>query len=149
MPKGSSKSEIRKKFHKQITALQETAAAVAESVSGEQRKWFKPDGWDGEHTSAEGMSEPFDRTELTEDLRNAIKIEGGSCGTVSDLMSAQLQGDFLAAMETAFRAENCGPIRATILAAGRRKAQGMDSGTLKRGIQGYLENLLRLGKSNA
>ncbi len=144
-----SVAEIRERFSAQIEALRAAAEKAADSVlGGGTYAWFDPDGWNGVTADLAGMSEPFDREEHNEDMRSAIK-DGDNPGTIGDLQATVLQGEYLAAMEQAFRMRHCGPVRAAYLAAARRRGHGKDGGPLVRGVKGYIENLLRVSKEDS
>ena len=143
-----SVAEIRERFRKQLDGLVATAKNHDQAAQGqEQRKWTQIDknGWSGKLTDLEGLSKAFDREENALDYQDAIK-DPEAPGTVGDLSVAQLQGDYLACQERAFRARHMSTVRATLHAAGRRRGHGHARGVLTRSTLYYLEELLRASK---
>jgi hypothetical protein len=144
--KVKSVAEVRDNFSGFVDSLKTAAETAASSVlDGGQYEWPKPNDWNGDVTDLEGMSEPFDREEHSEDVRSAIK-DATSPGTLGDLQVSTLQGDYLAIAEQMLRMRNCSPIRAAVHAAARRKGHASDSGPIVRGMKGYIENILRVAK---
>lgn len=148
MPTG--KAVVRSRFTAQIAALKKTAEnwGKADKLT-EQRKWTQLDrnDWDGNLFDIEGMSKPFDRTEIAQDAKDSVKA-GDDPGNVGDLILTSLQGDFLAAMERAYRARNATSVRLRAQTAGRRAGHGHEAGALVAGIQAYVEIIEQLSKDD-
>ena len=143
-----SVAEIRNRFRQQIEdeATTATGDALSEQL-WQQRKWpvMSLGMWTGSLTHIEGMGGAFDREEIAQDFKDAIK-DASAPGTVGDLMVSQLQGDYLACCERAFRARHSTVVRDRMHAASRRRGHGHAKGVLKGGILFYLEELLRASK---
>lgn len=148
MPSG--KASIRDRFTKQLEALKTTAEnwSKADKIE-EQRKWLQLDRneWDGNLFDLEGMSKPFDRKEIAQDAKDAVK-DAGDPGNVGDLILTTTQGDLLAAMERAFRARHMTSVRIRAHAAARRKGHGHEAGPIMGGIKGHVEQIEKLSKDN-
>ena len=144
-----SVSAIRERFSKQgIDSLQESAsqqvAAILEHEAPRQPVVDK-NGWDGDLYNLEDISKAFSREELEADFLKAIDLEAP--GVSGDLISISVQGDWLATQERAFRSRHQTPIRAWLHALARRKGQAHDAGVIRRGLLGYVENLLQASKN--
>ena len=143
------KASIRDRFTKTVDKLRETAEnhGKADKLE-EQRKWTQLDlnGWDGDLTDIEGMSKPFDRQEIAQDAKDAVK-DSENPGNVGDLTLTSLQGDWLATLERAYRNRHAGSVRLRSHAAARKVAQGHEAGVFAAGVKGYLEVIEQLSKN--
>lgn len=150
MPDGApnSKAEIRDRFRLQIDKLAATGLNIAAAARlEEQLKWMQLDlgDWDGDLDNQEDIGKAFSRDENAQDYKDAIK-DSESPGTVGDLMASQLQGEFLACQERAFRARHRGSVRSQFHAAARRDGHGNEKGVLKRSVANYVESILKAAK---
>lgn len=141
-------------FTKQIEALVNYAIAMEGSIRGQNpSSFFTPDrgdsssgsGWSGDLTDLQGMSAAFNREELYQMFRDAVKDENS--GSVGDLIAIVTQGDFIASLERAYRARHQLSIRARAHAAARHRGHSHTSGVLQGGLVGYLKNILKQGQS--
>lgn len=146
-----SKSELRSRFLALLSGLAATSASQGMSLrgSGQRKNQVLPEtgDWDGSLDDLAGIAAAFDRSEHAADMKAAI-ADASSPGTAGDLVLISLQNDYLACFERSFRSRNLSPVRRLVHAAARRQAQGDPRGVYQRGVQGYLESLLRLAKDN-
>lgn len=149
MGHGTSVAEVRQHFAQQaIENLQQSAAAEAAALAGQgvpQQHRITPSGWSGDLFDLAGLTNVFSRAEIEEDFLAAIR-DAAQPGTVGDLMACQLQGDYLAMQERAFRARHQTPQRLYLHAVARRRAHGHPGGVVVRGVLGQVENILRKSK---
>ena len=145
----AEQSEI---FTKQIQALVTYATAMEGSIRGQNpSQFFVPgqgssgSGWSGDLFDLEGMSAAFDREEIHQMFRAAVKDE--TSGSVGDLMAIVMQGDFIASLERAYRARHQSSVRARAHAAARHRGHSHAQGVLQGGLVGYLKNILKQGRS--
>jgi len=162
MAKAQSKAEIRNRFIKQAvdssTATGKNLEAAAKQTEGRKQHSIdkneppKDDeegktAWDGDTLDLENLGKPFDRTEINEDFLEAIK-DAENPGVTGDLQVCQLQGDYLACMERAFRSRHATRCRHTMHAAARRYGHGHNAGVIRKGVLGYLEGILKVSKDS-
>lgn len=115
-----------------------------------QPYWYQPEknGWSlglfdlGSQDPPQQMHLPFKRDELENDF-NAVVKDGESAGRVGDLMLIQLQGDWLAAAERAFRERHKTWCRQIIQNNARRFGHQHDKGTLELGMKEYLQYIAK------
>jgi hypothetical protein len=144
----SSKAQIRDRFRLQLTALANSAEAAASAALLEgQRRWTTPDlgDWSGDLRDLEGLSKAFDRSEIAQDAKDAVR-DAREPGVVGDLMVSQLQGDYLACQERAYRCRHLSPLRARLHAAARLRGHGHEAGLFRQTVLSYLTGLLRASK---
>lgn len=145
-----SKAEIRKTFRNQLESLAVTGQNIDQaSQLRDQRRWteINKGDWDGDLSKISDLGKPFSREENANDTRDAIR-DVNSPGAIGDLMVSQLQGDYLALMERAFRARHQSEVRSQFHAAARRFGHGAPTGVLARGVLGYLEGILKATKNS-
>lgn len=145
LPKGNKKTDIRTRFKKQMDQLKAYAEDMAKALSNDgQADWMLPDrnGWDGDLFNIEDMKKPFDRSEHYEDFVNVCS-DSSSPGVVGDLAAIQIQGDFLAAMERAFRERHKSLPRCLIQASARQ--EGHNQKVLDAMMTGYVQRILAKG----
>jgi hypothetical protein len=146
MPRGTKKTDVRQRFLKQIDRIKYLAQQFDSAmINGEKTAdWMMPDpnGWDGNLFDVPGMKEPFDRKEHDEDFNEIVK-SGVSPGVLADLASVQLQGDFLAAMERAFRERHKSHVRSMIHASARQA--GHHSALIDKMLVGHIKRQLSKG----
>lgn len=122
----------------QYAASQEKAAKL-----GLPPKYFAPSGWNGDVFDIPALGLSFSRRELYGLFRTAVSSADAG-GTVGDLETIVLQGDFLAAAERAFRARHASSVRDKMHAAGRHRGQGDPRGVLTSGLNNFLKSLVKL-----
>jgi hypothetical protein len=144
----TSKAQIRDRFRLQLVALASGAdsAYQAATLQG-QRRWMSPDlgEWSGDLNDLAGLSKAFDRSEIAQDAKDAVR-DAKEPGVVGDMMVSQLQGDYLACQERAYRCRHLTPLRARMHAAGRLKGHGHDAGLFNQTVMNYLTGILRASK---
>jgi hypothetical protein len=120
-------------FEPQIRELRKRAEAEAAArEENKQTQWLMPEkkDWDGDLFGIENLSEPFDRTAINEQFREATK-DGEAPGVSGDLIVTTLQVDYLACMERAFRMRHTmRRPRAMAHMTARRKGDGTEFGVL-------------------
>lgn len=144
-----SKAEIRERFRTQINKLAETGVAHRDAAKLKDRRlWTKIDknGWSGDLFDLDGMLKAFARDENWQDFKDAIK-DPENAGTTGDLIASQLQSEYLAVQERAFRYRHATPCRLLLHAAARSYGHGAERGVLKLAVLGYIENILKSAKS--
>lgn len=149
MPK--SVAQIRDRFRAQLNMLVETGDNNHRAAKLETRRsWTMLDknGWSGDLHDLDGMSKAFDRADNWQDFKDAIK-DASAPGTSGDIIASQLQSEYLATQERAFRNRHASPCRLMLHAAARRRGHSHDNGVLKVGVLGYLENILKGANNTA
>lgn len=140
-PTPKSTSDVRSTFVSSINDMATAALSIANAAkTAGQRRWSRPSGWNGDLNNLDAISTAFNRQQNNQDFINAIK-DAKQPGTVGDLEVSQIQIDYLAAQERAFRARHCSRLRRSLHAAARKYGHGVDNGVLKRGILGYVTGL--------
>ena len=137
------KAQIRDIFTKQLDKLKEYAEADEQGLLNQKpNKMYEPDKgeWDGDLFNIEGMGKAFDRSQIHDDFRATVTEDG----ITTDLEIEILQGDFVAALERAYRARHHSPVRHRCHAAARRRGHRDENGVFTKGLLGYLEHLKRL-----
>lgn len=144
-----SVADIRSRFRTQLVKMQQLAdkASQASRLTA-QRQWMLPDknGWTGDLFDLTGLEKPFDRSENWKDFKKALDPKNP--GVVGDLQVSQLQGDWLAAQERAFRARHMTRCRAEQHSAARLYGHGHALGLYKKSILGYLQGIVGNAKDN-
>lgn len=146
MSTATPKAKLREVFTDLITTLRGAAENIYKGLKGDgQRKWpdYRRNAWDGSISDLEGFTKAFDRSDIGQDAKNAVK-DPEQAGVVGDFILCQLQGDYVACFERAYRARNSSSIRAKIHAAARRNGHSHERGVLQAGIVNYLENISKL-----
>lgn len=141
-------TDVRKRFTEQVKACAESAETIAKGLQNtDQLKQPKIDlnGWNGDIFDLKGMSKPWDRKELEEDVIKSIK-DGDNPGVVGDLISSVTQGDWLATAERAFRHQHQTKIRASVHAAARHRGHGDAAGVYLKGMINYVKYIVKLSK---
>lgn len=147
----SSVADIRSRFRAQLSALQQSAFAAYNAIAGTAtRRWFNPDrgGWSGDLADLVGMSQAFSRDENAEDYQSAMK-DGQNAGVVGDLIASQLQGDYLAIMERAYRARHHSALRCAVHAAARSNGHYNSKGLFQQGVLGYITNIIKAARGGS
>lgn len=112
----------------------------------EQVQWLMPplDEWQGDPFDWEGMHKPFDSIETSDQFIDEV-WKPFSIGAAGDLPLANLQVDYLTALERAFRARHTTSFpRAVAHHCLRRKGQGDKHGPLRYGLLDYLKDLKKV-----
>lgn len=144
----TSKAEIRDRFSQQIAAVADSMDALGQGqIAQAQRKWPELDlaDWNGDLSNLEGVSSAFDRSENGDDVVAAIR-DPADPGVTGDLAASILQGDWLAALERAWRSRHLTRPRLYLHAAARRKGHGHPAGVIRRGMLGLVEGILQKSK---
>jgi hypothetical protein len=136
----TTKATITAEFRKRLADLQRYAALEAAAVNGGASRWYRPSDFEQSPHNAAAVGEPYSREELFGQFVDAVK-DPNAAGTVGDLSLIQLQGDFLACMERAFRARHHSSCRSRAHAAGRLRGHGHAYGVFSQGLLRYLEAL--------
>ena len=110
----------------------------------EQPDWMIPErnGWNGDLFFIELIKKPFDREEHYVDFLLTV-AEPETPGTIADLAAIQLQGDWLAAMERAFRERHKSNVRCMVQASARQK--GHSNKVFETMLTGYIQRILVKG----
>lgn len=143
-----SVAAIRKRFSKLKTAIKEDAERAGQVVSertAPQQAALDKNGWNGDTFDLAGLAKVFERSEHDQDVTKAV-TNSAEPGGVGDLAVSTLQGDFLAAYERAFRLLHASPVRLAMHAAARHYGHGHDAGVFTRGLDSYLNGLLKIAK---
>lgn len=144
-PNGRVKTDIRTRYKAQMERLVELAENAQKSMYNEvQPDWMivEHNGWDGDLFNIPDMEKPFDRQEHYQDFADVVS-DPNSPGTVADLMALQLQGDWLAAMERAFRERHKSHVRCMAQASARHK--GHATKVFDTVLTGYIKRMLTRG----
>lgn len=142
-PAGQKKTDIREKFQQQMDRLIFTAEKEEKALEQEDAPdWYMPEpfDWNGDLFNIEGIAEPFLRDDHYQDFKDVCK-NAEDPGTVGDLAAIQLQGDWLACLERAFRARYKSHCRAMVQASGRR--MGHHKKIFEKSLKGYIERILQ------
>ena len=101
--------------------------------------------WSGSVFDIPGISLAFCRCKMAEDFKKAV-TDVKKPGVSGDLIATQIQGDYLATMERAFRTKHMTRVRCAMHAAARHNGMGHDTGIFKRGLEGYVTGILKQAK---
>jgi hypothetical protein len=140
-PEPIPKAQIVESFRRRLADLQRYAAGEGDAVNNASpSRWFRPSDFDESPQNVDAISGPFFRGELYEQFVLSVK-DPEAAGTVGDLSLIQLQGDFLACMERAFRARHHSSCRSRAHAAGRLRGHGHPYGVISQGLLRYVQAL--------
>lgn len=131
-------------FRKQADALRRYASSNAEALRLQQgASWYAPEKeeWNGDPFLLEELHKPFDRSQHEAEFDAAVS-DPQSPGVTGDLAISQLQGDFLAALERAYRSRLRTSVRNKIHAFARLQGHGADYGVINVGMVNYVERLI-------
>lgn len=141
-----SKGQVHDVFNGTINDLQSQAAAQAKAARGTGlRPWNVPKG-SPDVLDVPGTTTPFDRSKLDQNFATFI-ADGQDPGTIGDVISVKVQGDYVAMAERAYRARHCTPVRLLGFMAARRAGHGNDRGVFKGGVGKYAQDALKAGQS--
>lgn len=167
-PVASPVSDMDPRLETLIKWLQGQAGFAAAGVlAGEQAFWMmpptradslragagsggpdeEPEKWEGDLFDVQAMEQPFDRSQSNAWFTKAIS-DGRNPGTSGDHVVTQIQADYLAVMERAFR--SCYTMRrprAAMHAMARRAGHGSDTGPLVVCVLEYLRGLVKANKA--
>ncbi len=146
----TQKSQLRQIWIDQLNRL----AAYAKADWNAMRldglnMWYQPqaEGWNQDLFDLKGMSQAFDRGAHAQDFEAAM-ANPANAGCVGDLMAIQLQGDFLASLERAFRERHKTWPRMMVQANCRRYGHQHEKGLFQLGFKNYLAFVLRMAGSD-
>jgi hypothetical protein len=143
--KSTPKGKVHEVFRTLLDGLVSQAQSIAQGLKQTgQRKWQTPTEWDGSPLDLASMTEPFDRGEIGTNYEELIS-DASAPGTVGDVASVKMQGDYVASMERAFRASRATPVRCLAHAAAARNGQGNSKGVFNGSILKYAEDCLQAG----
>jgi hypothetical protein len=142
-----SKISMDPNFERRLRDLRDHAAEQSDAVvTGEQRTYFTPAGWNGDPLDVEGLSAPFTRTQANQQMIEAMANQNEP-GTTGDVVAASVMVNELAIMERAFRARHTlRRCRATAHAQARLQGHGSDTGPLMQlGVE-YVRSIIQQAK---
>ena len=143
-----SLGKLHRSFEQLVFAVQLAQKLTADGLKGvAQISWHIPlkDEWSGDPLQIDEVAKAFDREEINGNVEE-ILTQKDVTGTVGDLSSLKVQGDWMAVMERGFLARHATPIRCLAHAAARAAGKGHDRGVYSAGVIGFAQNLLRLGQ---
>lgn len=143
------KTDVGKLFSKRLTELADfqTKNAAAALNQG-PAVWCRPEEITKSYASDAGnkqVSEAFSRQEQEKWFDEATK-DRKDRGVRGDFMQIQLQGDFLACLERAYRTRHLSSVRSRIHPAARLQGTGHEYGVLRQGILGYITGIDLMNK---
>lgn len=142
-----SKADVDPNFEKRIRDVKNHAAAEAESQdTGQQTKWFRPQGWDGNVFDTEGMATAYSREAANQSFLEAVK-DPENPGTTGDVVATLTMISTLAGMERAARLRHMRRPRAIAHMLGRKAGHGDDRGPLVQCNLEYVRGTLKQGKA--
>lgn len=142
-----SKANVDPNFEKRIRDAKTHAAAEAESRDkGQQTKWFRPQGWDGDVFDVDAVAEPYSRAAANQSFLEAVK-DPEKPGTTGDVTATLTMIGTLAGMERASRLRSMRRPRAMAHMIGRKAGHGDDRGPLVQCNLEYVRNMLKQGKA--
>jgi len=134
-------------FRSRMLDMQKYAASVAKSLAGgKPAVYFRPEGLTAPLSDGDAISPSFTRQQQEDDFVAAVK-DSEQPGTVGDLHLVSLQGDFLAMMERAYRARHASSVRTRVHACGRAMGQAAETGVIRGGMLGFVEQLDAMNRS--
>lgn len=140
-----SRGEIKAVFQRSVSELQLTAASAASPLeAGGVDDWPVLGEWNGEVDDAAGLTKPFDRAEIGQ-LYEQCLYDSSAPGTTGDAIALQIQNDYVAAREMAFRDALASPVRRAMAAMARRLGHAESSGIFGNGILRYVQEVMRQG----
>lgn len=141
-----SKGEIKTVFQRSVEELQQTAEAASDPLQGDKTdSWpIAEGGWGGDVDDVAGMTAAFDRTEIGQ-LYEQCLFDATSPGTGGDNIALQIQSDYVAAREMAFRDAVASPVRRAMAAMARRLGHSSAAGIFGNGVLRYVQDVLRHG----
>ena len=145
----SAKAQLRQGWLDQQKRLVDYTRADWKAMKLEDHwMWYQPKGWSGDLFDLVGMHEPFKRDDMEQDFESVMK-SGDGPGCAGDLMLIQLQGDWLASLERAFRERHKTWPRMMVQANCRRYGHQHEKGLLEVGMKDYLTFISRHSSADA
>lgn len=126
----------------QAEAIKQFMASASQIVSASEYQLDKQD-WSGDLSDLSGLSSAFSREELNDVVDKATK--SADTGNVCDINLSVVQASMLSCMERAFRLRNSSAIRRRAHTAGVQAGHGNDAGIWSRGLEYYIDGILKLG----
>ena len=147
MAEATPKAFVGQVFQRQLRALAlyNEQMAVAAKNAG-PAAWATPVDEDGKPVTLADLANACSRKEQGDQFVAAVG-DGNAPGTVGDLSLCQLQGDFVASLERAYRARRLCACRSRLHAAARAAGHSHPRGPVLGGLLGYAVRLDRLNKS--
>jgi hypothetical protein len=144
------KTDVGKIFLKRVEELADAAQTNALSVlEGQASSWYRPveitSSLLEESSGADQIRTAFSREEQEKWFDDSTK-DRADYGTVGDLAQIQLQGDFLACMERAFRARHQTACQSRIHPGARLSGHGHDFGVIKGSMLGYIKGINEINR---
>ena len=144
--KPQPKTEVGQVFLKQMERLRLHSEKEDVAIRNQGApEWFRPEDFEASLFAIEAMHEPFSRAEHEDQFAQVVK-DAEQPGTTGDFAMIALQGDFLAAMERAYRDRHMSPVRRRVQVAGRRMGHSAETGVIKLGLVGYIERINQFNK---
>jgi hypothetical protein len=133
-------------FNDRLNELAVHADASAKAAVGTApAEWYIPGDFTKTIYDLDAIHNSFDRRQQEEEFVAAV-AHPESIGTIGDLAMTQLQGDTLACLERAFRARHHSACRSRVQPAARLAGQAAETGVIKFGMIGYINNIDRINK---
>jgi len=145
----TAKGKLRDEFLKQIDRLCEWSTAFGkETTNNGQSDWYVPPGEAPDLQDWESLSDSFDRTALVQDMASILESKS-SIGVDGDYALVQLQHDFIAVLERAYRLRHSSFCRCMAMSAGRAAGHGNSGGPIQMLLRGYLERIEKANKDSS
>lgn len=147
LPKPQSRVDVDPNYEANLRALQAAAAQAEPALrKGQQVKWVRPAGWNGNPQDYAGVHAACNRDQANAQFVEAT-ANAQTPGVVADLVAATLMVDYLGVLERSFKQRVChGRVRRMALAAGRKKGQGDPNGVFITSDLGYVQRVVQKGK---
>lgn len=145
----ASKLDVDPNYEKQVRKLRDHARAEYDARSvGNQVKWFRPDGWEGDPRDYEALRTPFSRAGVNDKVVSAMNP--ADPGTVGDVVAGATMVGVLSTMERAFTVrQTLRRTRGTAHHLARKQGQGSDSGTVVKLWLEYVRGVVRQSRAEA
>lgn len=133
-------------FKAQIERLRKHAEEEDLSIRNQEPSvWYAPANFTANIFNFVKMNEALSRAEHEQGFIDTVGSKD-EIGTTGDLAMTQLQGDFLATLERAYKQRHMSSVRMRIQAAGRRMGHAAETGVIPFGMKRYVEHIDRLNK---
>ncbi len=146
------KTDVGKLFNKRITELADTQTKNGQAALNQgPAMWYRPAEITKSYASDSGnqqVAEAFSRQEQEKWFDEATKNRKDK-GVRGDFIQIQLQGDFMACMERAYRSRHLSSVRSRIHPAARLEGTGHEYGVLRQGVLGYITGIDLMNKGEA
>lgn len=143
------KTDVGTLFNKRLVELAEIQTKNGQAALNQgAAAWCRPAEITKSYNSDEGnkqVGEVFSRQEQEKWFDEATKNPKDR-GTRGDFYQIQLQGDFLACMERAYRTRHLSTLRSRIHPAARLEGTGHEYGVIRQGILGYITGIDLMNK---